>query len=100
MKRGITPNFVQSLDGAHMTMVINDICAEEDINDFWAVHDCFGVHPSEADRLIEAVKRTFKKLHEKPLESWIKEINPDHPPLPDPTITIDDETAISDYLIN
>ncbi len=100
MKRGITPNFVQSLDGAHMTMVINDICAEEDINDFWAVHDCFGVHPSDTDRLIEAVKRTFKKLHEKPLESWIKEINPDYPPLPDPTFTIDDETDISDYLIN
>jgi len=76
MKRGITPNFVQSLDGAHMTMVINAICANETINDFWAVHDCFGVHPSDTDELVKTVKHTFKQLHERPLSAWIKEINP------------------------
>ena len=102
MQRGITPNFIQSLDGAHMTMVINEMCADESINDFWAIHDCFGVHPSDTDTLVKTVKRTFKELHKNSLCEWMKKINPKHQTsdIPDPTFQLNSDTEISNYLIS
>ena len=39
----LTANFIHSLDAMHMRKVILSL-GEQGIEDFWAVHDCFGTH--------------------------------------------------------
>ena len=43
---------------------------------FWAVHDAFGTHPSEVERMIRVVKDEFREVHRhKDLMDWIREIS-------------------------
>ena len=63
MQTKITPNYVHSMDAAHMAMVVNKIFADYGIRDFWAVHDCFGVHPSDTDVLVQVVRETFHEIY-------------------------------------
>jgi hypothetical protein len=80
MKSGITPNFIHSIDAAHMTKVINAMYGEYEIKDFSAIHDCFGVHPCDTDQLIEVVKEQFIQVHKgRPLFDWLREF---YDPLP------------------
>ena len=77
----IAPCFIQSFDVAHMTMTINRMFEHEEIRDFYAVHDCFGVHASDVPLLIETVRRTFFDLHsERDLSQWLDILNPGHEP--------------------
>jgi len=79
MRRMIAPCFIQSFDAAHMTMTINRMFEHEEIRDFYAVHDCFGVHASDVTLLIETVRRTFFDLHsERDLSQWLDILNPGH----------------------
>jgi hypothetical protein len=59
----ITPNYIHSMDAAHMAMTINKMYSEHEIRDFWAVHDCFGVHASDTDALVEVVRETFHEIY-------------------------------------
>jgi hypothetical protein len=89
MLRGITPNFIHSLDAAHLTKVINTMCGEGEnpTSDFWAIHDCFGVHPGDTERLQRIVKEKFVEIHTtndgkgnqipKTLSDWLIEIHPE-----------------------
>ncbi|MED5350000.1 MAG: DNA-directed RNA polymerase [Candidatus Thermoplasmatota archaeon] len=116
MLRGITPNFIHSLDAAHLTKVINTMCGEGDnpTSDFWAIHDCFGVHPGDTDRLQEVVNEKFVEIHTKPdgthkkLSDWLIEMHPkwDKPedfgielPEPDKDFNIQDVNK-SQYMIS
>jgi hypothetical protein len=109
MKRGITPNFIHSLDGSHMTKVINAM-RDEGSNDFWAVHDCFGVHPADTDMLMDVVREKFVEVHtmkdgktHKTLANWLDEMHPDWAqsgnPLPKPEFDIL-EVLQSKYIIS
>lgn len=51
---GISPNFVHSMDAAHMANTINAFSGT-----FAAVHDSFATHASEVPFLQEVTKRTF-----------------------------------------
>jgi hypothetical protein len=51
---GISPNFVHSMDAAHMANTINAFGGS-----FAAVHDSFSVHASEVDFLQSVIKMTF-----------------------------------------
>tara|TARA_X000001036_G_scaffold397402_1_gene399616 strand:+ start:177 stop:3902 length:3726 start_codon:yes stop_codon:yes gene_type:complete len=62
-KTKITPNYIHSMDAAHMAMTINKMFSEHEIHDFWAVHDCFGVHASDTDTLVEVVRETFHEIY-------------------------------------
>ena len=63
MQTKITPNYIHSMDAAHMAMVVNKMFSDHGIMDFWAVHDCFGVHPSDTDVLVKVVRETFHEIY-------------------------------------
>ncbi len=43
--------------------------------DFWAVHDSFGVHPSQIDELKSVVKESFKEMYEdRDINKWMNEM--------------------------
>ena len=48
--------------------------ANHGINDIWAAHDSFGVHPRDIEVLRSIVKETFIELHKQPLEYHIDRI--------------------------
>ena len=56
---GIAPNFVHSMDAAHMMMVIN-----AQGGPFGAIHDSFSVHADDVDRLVGNIKRTFIEMYD------------------------------------
>ena len=70
---GMVPNFIHSFDAVHMQKVILAL-EKEEIKDFWAVHDSFGVHACHIDKLRQIVKQTFVDLHKEPLEHHLKKI--------------------------
>lgn len=55
---GISPNFVHSLDAAHLMAVANS-CREHGIHDLAVVHDSFGVHAGRAYTLRSILRDTF-----------------------------------------
>ena len=70
---GMVPNFIHSFDALHMQNVIIEL-QNQGIQDIWAVHDSFGVHPCDIDTLREIVNRTFVELHSDSLETHLKRI--------------------------
>ena len=56
---GIAPNFVHSMDAAHMMMVIL-----EQGGPFGAIHDSFSVHADDVDRLVTNIKDTFIDIYD------------------------------------
>lgn len=54
-KRGIAPNFIHSLDAAHMQRVISEMAGYN----LWMVHDSFATDISSADILYRVVRTTF-----------------------------------------
>jgi len=55
---GISPNFVHSLDAAHLTRTVN-YCLDAGITDFAMVHDSYGTHAGNADALSMLLRRAF-----------------------------------------
>jgi len=55
---GIVPNFVHSMDSAHLCMTIND--AECSI---LPIHDSFATHPSDVPEMHRALRSTFEKMY-------------------------------------
>lgn len=58
----LAPNFVHSLDAAHLHMV-TVACQQEGISSLGLVHDSFSTHPSDAGRLGQIVREQFVKLY-------------------------------------
>lgn len=55
---GISPNFIHSMDAAHMALVI----ANWD-GDFAAIHDSFSTHATDVETLIELTKQVFISMY-------------------------------------
>jgi DNA-directed RNA polymerase len=55
---GISPNFVHSLDSAHMMATVN-VSAENGIEDFAMVHDSFGTHAANTPALAVFLRQAF-----------------------------------------
>ena len=74
----ISPNLIHSLDATHMQLIINqflDFDKGGNRNDFFAIHDCFGAHPSDIDHLRKIIKETFFELYKNlDLKSLIEQI--------------------------
>lgn len=60
---GIAPNFVHSLDAAHLMAVVN-AAADEGITDLALIHDSFGAHAAYAGRLSMLLRETFVAQYE------------------------------------
>ena len=63
VKSSIAPNFIHSLDAYHMREIIRRMGSDNDKLDFWAVHDSFGTHACEIDKLKEIVTRSFQEFY-------------------------------------
>lgn len=63
MASGISPNFVHSLDAAHMVATVNR-GMEYGVSAFAMVHDSFGTHAGSVDALALSLRETFVKQYE------------------------------------
>ncbi|MDF0504878.1 hypothetical protein POK33_29515 [Burkholderia cenocepacia] len=55
---GISPNFIHSLDAAHMMRTVS-YCMERGVGHFAMIHDSYGAHAGLADTLRFCLKRAF-----------------------------------------
>jgi DNA-directed RNA polymerase, mitochondrial len=60
--QAIIPNIVHSLDSAHLINILNS-SSDFDLNQILPIHDCFGVHPNDINKLTYLVKREFITLY-------------------------------------
>lgn len=59
----VAPNFIHSLDAAHLMLTINAASAEG-IDDVAVIHDSFGTHAADTDRLSRILRETFVQMYE------------------------------------
>lgn len=55
---GISPNFVHSLDAAHMMRTVN-YCTQAGIRSFAMIHDSYGTHAADAQELAYQLRKAF-----------------------------------------
>ena len=55
---GVAPNFIHSLDSSHLISTVLDL--NEDI---MVIHDSFGVHPCNVDKLHTSLRNTFVDMY-------------------------------------
>jgi DNA-directed RNA polymerase len=60
---GIAPNFVHSMDSSHM-MITTLKCDDEGISNLAMVHDSFGTHACDVDKLNELLRDAFVEQYE------------------------------------
>ncbi len=71
---GAAPNFVHSIDAAHMIRTILSTSAEG-LTDFAMIHDDFGTHAGNMDKLHRAIRESFVEMHEVP---WLEHFKNQH----------------------
>jgi DNA-directed RNA polymerase len=62
-KNGIAPNFVHSMDASHLVFTTN-ACEAEGITSLAMIHDDYGTHAADAQRLYELIRTTFVEMYE------------------------------------
>ena len=60
---GISPNFIHSLDAAHMMRTVN-YCMESGMHHFAMIHDSYGAHACDAEELSYQLRRAFVDQYE------------------------------------
>jgi DNA-directed RNA polymerase len=63
-KNSIAPNFVHSMDAAHLTLTVQE-CKRLGINSLAMIHDDYGTHAADTEALYQAIRRTFVEMYEK-----------------------------------
>ena len=67
---GISPNFVHSLDSAHLCLTINAYQG-----DILPIHDSFGTHPCDVPELHRTLRETFIQMYSKDVFKELFEYN-------------------------
>jgi DNA-directed RNA polymerase len=62
-RNSIAPNFVHSLDSAHLMAVVNKSVSNS-INDFLLIHDSFAALPNQMPRFNAVIREAFVELYE------------------------------------
>lgn len=72
MQAGSAPNFVHSLDAAHLVSTVNAMSDEG--HDMVTIHDSFGCHAANVDTMHRVIRRTFVDMYETfdPLQSIVE----------------------------
>jgi DNA-directed RNA polymerase len=70
--QGIAPNFVHSMDAAHLMATIN-ACAGQGITSFAMVHDSYGTHAGNIDVLAYELRRAFVDQYSKDVLGTFRE---------------------------
>lgn len=70
-RNGIAPNFVHSLDAAHLTLTVGK-AKEAGIESLAMIHDDYGTHAADAPKLYNIIREVFVAMYEKhkPLEEF------------------------------
>jgi DNA-directed RNA polymerase len=63
-KNGISPNFVHSMDASHLSLTVNK-CLNEGITAFSMIHDSYGTHAAETDKLAKILREVFIEQYSK-----------------------------------
>jgi len=63
---GISPNFVHSLDAAHLMRTVL-FCGQDGMRDFAMIHDSYGVHAGNAARLRDNLRDAFVDQYSAPV---------------------------------
>jgi hypothetical protein len=63
-RRGIAPNFVHSIDAMHMRQSMFELSEHQGVIQLWSVHDAFGAHPNDIEKMREIVLEQFVKAHQ------------------------------------
>jgi DNA-directed RNA polymerase, mitochondrial len=99
----LAPNFVHSVDAAHMRAVTRRL-TEMGITSMSMVHDSFAVHAGHVETLAEVIRQEFVALHSKPLlqqffDGVAPSLSKDHEVPPVPAAGALDLTAVlqADY---
>lgn len=69
-KNGSSPNFVHSMDASHLQHVVVK-CVQEGISSFAMIHDSFGTHACDVERLQEITRNTFADIY---TEDWLQKL--------------------------
>jgi DNA-directed RNA polymerase len=80
-RNGISPNFVHSLDEAHLVMSVL-ACKEAGINSLAMIHDDYGTHAADAEKLYRIIRETFVRLYSD--NDPIGQFYADHPGIEQP----------------
>lgn len=62
VSKGISANFIHSLDAAHLMLVV-ERAEREGIVDLAVIHDSFGAHAADMDHLSAIIRETFVDLY-------------------------------------
>ena len=65
MKSGVAPNFVHSMDAAHLMMTVAYAGGTCGLQSFAMVHDSFGVHATDAERFAVVLREMFLEMYNK-----------------------------------
>lgn len=69
---GISPNFVHSLDAAHLMRTVL-FCQQDGMVDFAMIHDSYGVHAGHASRLRDNLREAFVDQYTLPVLAQFRE---------------------------
>ncbi len=82
MVRGIVANFIHSLDASHLIGTCNQ-CFDEGITSLHFIHDSYGTHACDIDRLGQITRQQFVDMHKtNPLQRFVDGLGIEVPPLP------------------
>lgn len=59
---GMAPNFVHSLDAAHLHLTSAD-CAKQGITSLAMIHDDYGTHAADAQKLYDSIRKQFVAMY-------------------------------------
>ncbi|OZI20063.1 DNA-directed RNA polymerase [Bordetella genomosp. 9] len=62
-KNGLAPNFVHSMDAAHLTLTTL-ACQRAGIASLAMIHDDYGTHAADTQKLFELIRETFVEMYE------------------------------------
>lgn len=81
-KNGVAPNFIHSLDAAHMALVA--LAGSREGMSLAMIHDDFGTHAADAERFYTLIRETFVAMYEKndPLGDFAARYDLPTPPKP------------------
>ncbi len=71
---GISPNFIHSLDASHLVLTVNK-CLDAGILSFAMVHDSYGTHAADIERMAGILREAFVEMYSAPiLENFRNEV--------------------------
>ncbi len=66
-KGTIAPNFIHSLDAAHMMRSVCQLRQQHGLTSFAVIHDSYAVHACDIPVMLDVLRAEFVRIHSKPL---------------------------------